>query len=498
MKIALISSEAVPFSKTGGLADVAGTLFREYNRMGIDASLFVPFYKETAERFHGSLVDTGTEIDVPVGKITKKCRVFTAAKQRRGNPGHGTVYFVSNNDYFGRDEMYCDSQGDYPDNDSRFVFFCKSVLEICRKFNLEFDVLHCNDWQTGLIPLYLMTLYSSGAVFKKTRTVLTIHNLGFQGLFPASTLEITGLGADIFNPEGVEFYGKVSFLKAGIISADILTTVSPTYAKEILTPEIGFGLDGVLLKRAGSLFGVLNGIDYTEWDPAGDDLIPAAYSKTDLSGKTKCKKELMSRCALKGSQETPLLCFVGRLTVQKGINLLTSTVNELMKGGANLFVLGKGERRFEEVLKDYGLRYPGRVYIGTGFDEALAHLAYAGSDIFLMPSVYEPCGLGQMIAMRYGTVPLAYDTGGLADTIVSPGDHVEKFFCEKVYGTIKETGFLFGKHSPEAFLGEIRKALCIYHNKDIWRKLIKNAMGRDFSWKKSAGTYLELYNTLHD
>jgi starch synthase len=498
MRIALISSEAVPFSKTGGLADVAGTLFREYNRMGVDASLFVPLYKVTAERFRGSLVDTGTEIDIPVGKIAKKCRVFTAANQKRGNQGHGTVYFVSNDEYFGRDEMYCDATGDYPDNDSRFIFFCKSVLEICRKFNLKFDVLHCNDWQTGLIPLYLMTLYRSGPLFKKTRTVLTIHNLGFQGLFPASALEITGLGTDIFNPEGIEFYGKVNFLKAGIISADIITTVSSTYAKEILTPEKGFGLDGVLRKRAASLFGVLNGIDYTEWNPAGDDFLPAAYSKIDLSGKAKCKKELMVQCAFKGSQETPLLCFVGRLSAQKGIDLLTGTVDELMKGGANLFVLGKGDRRFEEALKKYGHRYPGRVYIGTGFDEALAHLAYAGSDIFLMPSVYEPCGLGQMIAMRYGTIPVAYDTGGLADTIVSPGDHAEKFFCEKVYGTIKETGFLFGRHSREAFLGEIRKALCIYYNKDIWQKLIKNAMGRDFSWKKSAARYLELYNTSHN
>ncbi len=498
MRIALISSEAVPFSKTGGLADVAGTLFREYNRMGIDASLFLPLYKVTSEHFRGSLVDTGTEIDIPVGKITKKCRVYTAGEQRRGNQGHGTVYFVSNDEYFGRDEMYCDAMGDYPDNDSRFIFFCKSVLEICRKFNLVFDVLHCNDWQTALIPLYLITLYWSGTFFKKTRTVLTIHNLGFQGLFPTSSLELTGLGWDIFNPEGIEFYGKVNFLKAGIISADILTTVSPTYAKEILTPEKGFGLDGMLRKRADSLFGVLNGIDYTEWDPADDDLIPATYSKINLSGKEKCKKELISRCAFKGTQETPLLCFVGRLSAQKGIDLITNSLDQLMKSSVNLFVLGKGDSRFEAILRDSGRRYPGRVYIGIEFDESLAHLAYAGSDIFLMPSVYEPCGLGQMIAMRYGTVPVAYDTGGLADTIVSPGGHAERFFCEKVYGTIKETGFLFGRHSPEFFLGEIRKALCIYYNADIWRKLIKNAMGRDFSWKKSAAMYLQLYNKLLD
>jgi len=339
-----------------------------------------------------------------------------------------------------------------------------------------------------------MTLYRSEAVFQKTRTVLTIHNLGFQGLFPASTLDITGLSPDLFNPEGIEFYGEVNFLKAGIISADVLTTVSETYAKEILTPGQGFGLDGVLRKRAVSLFGVLNGIDYTEWDPAGDSYLPAAYFKADLMGKTKCKKELMSRFSFKGTKETPMLCFVGRLSTQKGIDLLIDTADEIMKAGVNLFAIGKGESRFQDALLEYAARYPGRFYFSAGFDEALAHLAYAGSDIFLMPSIYEPCGLGQMIAMRYGTVPVAYNTGGLTDTIISPGNHAEKFFCERLCGTIRETGFLFDLHSRESLLEEIRKALCIYCNKGIWRKLIKNAMGSDFSWKKSAGMYRKLYS----
>ena len=494
MRIALISSEAVPFSKTGGLADVAGTLFREFRKMGVEISLFTPLYKETAKRFSASIVDTGTEIEIPMGKAVKKCRVFTEGKQGQRRPESGKVYFVSNEEYFDRDELYGDAGGDYPDNDRRFTFFCKSVLEICRKLDLYFDVMHCNDWQTSLIPFYLMNLYWSEAVFQETRTVLTIHNLGFQGLFPASTLEITGLSPDLFNPEGIEFYGEVNFLKAGIISADILTTVSSTYAKEILTPEQGFGLDGVLRKRAVSLFGVLNGIDYSEWDPAGDSHLPAAYSRSDLTGKIKCKKELMSRCSFKGTKETPMLCFVGRLSTQKGIGLLVDAMDEVMKTGANLFALGKGESRFQEALLQYARQYPGRFYFEAGFDEALAHLAYAGSDIFLMPSIYEPCGLGQMIAMRYGTIPVAYSTGGLTDTIISPGPHTEKLFCEKLFGSIIETGFLFSTHSQESLLGEIRKALCIYYKKDIWRKLIQNAMGSDFSWKKSADTYLELYS----
>ncbi len=495
MKIALVSSEAIPYSKTGGLADVAGTLFREYAKRNADTYLFVPLYRETAERFRESIADTGTEIDIPLGPVVKKCRVFTEAKKgRKKDQGH--VYFISNDEYFGRDELYGTPSGDYPDNDLRFVFFCRSVIEICRKLELSFDILHCNDWQTGLVPLYLMTLYWDDPVFKDTRTVLTIHNLGYQGLFPASALDITGLGRDIFSPEGIEFYGNVNFLKAGIISADAVTTVSGTYSKEILTPEKGFGLDGVLRKRSGSLFGVLNGIDYGEWDPAGDRFLPASYTLSDLSGKGRCKKELMSRCGLKGSMATPLFCFIGRLSTQKGVGLLADSIDDLMKSGPDLFILGKGDIRFHDMLQGYARKYPGRIYFGTGFDEELAHLAYAGSDIFLMPSSYEPCGLGQMIAMRYGTIPVAFDTGGLADTISGPGGHVERFFCEKIYGKIKETGFLFNNYSSESFLDEIRKSLCIFYNRDVWRKLIVNAMGRDFSWKKSVESYMDIYRKL--
>jgi len=497
MKIALISSEAVPFSKTGGLADVAGTLYREFNRAGVDTTLFVPLYKETAEKYGKSLARMGTEIDIPMGRITKKCRVFTAAKKGRSED-HGTVYFISNDEYFGREELYGDAEGDYPDNDARFIFFCRSVLEICRKLDLRFDVLHCNDWQTGLIPLYLLTIHWGDPVFKDTRTVLTIHNLGYQGLFPAPSLEITGLDSGVFNPEGIEFYGQLNFLKAGIISADIITTVSSAYAKEILLPENGFGLDGVLRKRSGSLFGVLNGIDPREWDPAQDAFLPAAYSVSDLSGKQKCKKELISRCALKGPKDTPLLCFIGRLSTQKGIGLLAGSLDDLMKMGVDFFILGKGESGFQKMLTDYARKYPGRLYFRAGFDEPLAHLAYAGSDIFLMPSRYEPCGLGQMIAMRYGTVPVAYNTGGLADTITAPGDQTVRLFCEKIYGPAKETGFLFSQYSSESFLDEIRKALCVYDNKEVWRKMIGNAMRRDFSWKKSVETYLELYSKTAD
>ncbi|HMK55978.1 MAG TPA: glycogen/starch synthase [Dissulfurispiraceae bacterium] len=493
MKIALISSEAVPYSKTGGLADVAGTLFRELDAMGHDTALFVPLYASTKGRFHERLADLKIEIWIPIGTATKKCRVYSEKQPSGKSTGKGTVYFISNDEYFDRPELYGSAQGDYTDNDRRFIFFCRGVLEACRILGLKYDVLHCNDWQTSLIPLYLNTIYRRDPVFAATKTVLTIHNMGYQGLFHPSSLDAAGFGPEIFHPDGVEFYGKVNFLKAGLISADILTTVSPTYAKEILSPEKGFGLDGVLRKRAAALFGVLNGIDTTEWNPGTDVLLPSKYSRTDLGGKAECKRRLMSKCSLEGTQDTPLLSFIGRLSSQKGIDLLADSISELLGKGANLFILGKGDERFQGLLKKMASNYPRRVYFLAGFDEELAHLAYAGSDIFLMPSLYEPCGLGQMIAMRYGTIPVAYSTGGLADTIVSSERSYDKYLTDGNYSTIKDTGFLFNSHNRDALMAAVGKALSVFRQKNIWQILVGNAMEADFSWKNSAEKYLELY-----
>lgn len=493
MKIALISSEAVPFSKTGGLADVAGTLFKVFAGMGLDTFLFLPLYESTFKQFHNSLADLGLEIDIPIGKEIKKCRVFSEKRSGSDTKKKGTVYFVANKEYFDRAELYGSAEGDYTDNDARFTFFCRSVLEICRSIDLRCDVLHCNDWQTGLIPFYIKTIYRNEPAFSNMRTVLTIHNMGYQGLFSPAALEVAGLGSEAFNPEGLEFYGKVNFLKAGLVSADILTTVSPTYAKEILSSEKGFGLEGVLRKRAAALFGVLNGIDTSEWDPASDSFLPYKYSKTNVGGKAKCKQALISQCLFESEPETPLLCFIGRLSSQKGVDLIVDSVHELMNDGANLFILGKGDAHFQRLVATQARQYPGRIYFRIGFDVALSHLAYAGADIFLMPSLYEPCGLGQMIAMRYGTVPVAYSTGGLADTIVSANSQVDKYTFTDKYSTIKETGFLFTDYTPTAFVAEVRKALYVYGRKDIWRQFIDSAMGKDFSWKRSADMYLELY-----
>ncbi len=472
MRIAIVSSEAVPFSKTGGLADVAGTLFRKFLSMKHDALLFIPYYKTTAERFSAKIRDSGIEMDIPIGNTARPCKVLTSSI---GGPTPN-IYFIGNENFFFRDELYGTPSGDYPDNDQRFAFFSKSVLEVCKRLDLQIDVMHCHDWQTALIPLLMKTLYSYVPSLKKAASVITIHNLGYQGIFPPQTLEITGLGASVFNPEGIEFYGKVNFLKAGIVGADLITTVSNTYSEEIRTPEFGFGLDGVLRKRGASIVGIINGIDYKEWDPSTDDFLVNNYDKSNLLGKQACKKELIKKASLDNATRGPLICFIGRLSYQKGIDLLAEAIPDLLKEGANIVVIGQGDDHYQAMLDSVRKRSHGGFFFYTEFDEPFARLAYAGSDIFLMPSRYEPCGLGQMIAMRYGTIPVARKTGGISDTIEDD-----------------KTGFLFGEYSLTSFMQAVRRALKTFNDKKAWLEMMRNAMDKDFSWKKSAQKYIAIY-----
>lgn len=474
MRIVLAASEAVPFSKTGGLADVAGTLYKEYLSNDLDACLFVPLYRETREQFKNILRYTGIAITVPVGKASRECRVFTADGYGKGKGK--AVYFLDNPEFFDREELYGTSAGDYPDNDQRFTFFSRAVLDVCIALGSPVDVVHCNDWQTGLIPLYLKTLYADSPLLNKALSVLTIHNLGYQGLFPAQTMETTGLAYELFNPEGIEFYGKVNFLKAGIVGADLITTVSGTYAEEILTPEFGFGLDGILRKKREALNGILNGIDYAEWDTAGDRYLSRAYTKSSLAGKAACKRALMEKCGLGGDTVPPLVSFIGRLSDQKGVDLISDIVPSLVKAGAKVIIIGRGDERYHTLLHALSEKFAESFCFCSEFNEPLAHLAYAGSDMFLMPSRYEPCGLGQMIAMHYGTPPVARRTGGLSDTVE---DGV--------------TGFLFNEYSAEALLAAVQRAFSLYADGKAWRGMVKTAMSRDFSWKKSAGKYTALY-----
>lgn len=477
MKILIAAPEAVPYIKTGGLADVAGALCKEYRKMRHDACIILPLYRKIKENLK-DLKDTGLKVKIPVGERTISGKIFSIRP---------SAYFMECNEFFDRDDLYGTPQGDYDDNASRFVFFSRGVLETARALNFKPDVIHCNDWQTGLLPLYLKTLYKDDAFFKKTATLLTIHNLGYQGLFPASDMAVTNLGRDIFTPEGIEFYGKINFLKAGIISADILTTVSTTYAKEILEKEYGFGLDGVLKTRKENLYGVINGIDYEEWDPSKDALIPARYDINNMSGKTVCKRELINSL-FKSSGRTsvgqmPLIGMVGRLSEQKGLELFMQAIPEILSFGVRIAILGKGDERFHIGLSEMARKYKDRISVFIGFDEARARSIYAGADFFLMPSMYEPCGLGQLIALRYGCIPVARSTGGLVDTVHD---------FEPL--TSKGTGFLFSGYTPSALLDAFKRAFCVYTDRDKLSGMIREGMQADFSWRRSAARYIELYN----
>ncbi len=479
MKISIIASEAFPFSKTGGLADVTGSLFREYQKMGLDVFLFTPLYRETLQNFGDEIEKVPIELYITLGKDTKPCRIYRYIKHKPSSPKPVNIFFIGNDEFFDRPELYEDQSGPYGDNASRFAFFCKSVLELIRVMDIKFDILHCNDWQTGIIPLYLKTLYGDDEIFKNTRTVFTIHNIAYQGLFPPEILEIVGLGREFLNPEGIEFYGNVSYLKAGIVWADMITTVSNSYAREIMTPEFGFGLEGVLQKRVGSLYGIPNGIDYKEWNPASDPHIPFKYSKTGFSGKRECKNELLKRCSLNNDINKPLISFIGRLSYQKGVDLLIASLTESIMREVNVVIIGKGQEQYQRLLSYLQGRFPDNVFLYNGFDEVFAHLTYAGSDLFLMPSRYEPCGIGQMIAMRYGAITIARKTGGLSDTIEDG-----------------KTGFLFEEFSKDALTIAIKIAISTYRFKKLWHEMIKESMGRDFSWKKSAQKYLGLYSDI--
>lgn len=472
MKILLAASEAVPFIKTGGLADVTGTLLKEYKKVeGLETLLILPLYNKIRESF--DLKDTGKYIEVPSGDTLINGKLWSDGQ---------SAYFIECKDFFDRPELYGTSEGDYPDNAARFAYFNKALLEACKALGFIPDIIHCHDWQTGLTPLYLKTLYADG-LFKKTATVFTIHNLGYQGIFDASEFKTTGLGRELFNPEGVEFYGKINFLKAGLISADILTTVSPAYAKEILTPEYGYGLDGVLRKRSSDLYGVINGIDTEYWNPQDDQCIAKRYGAEDFSGKEVCKKKLLKECSFNiGSRDFPVIAIIGRLAAQKGLDLIFSSIDKIISMGAKIIMLGKGDEHYQAAALEAMKKHKGNFYLRMDYAAEFSHRIYAGSDIFLIPSRYEPCGLGQLIAMRYGTIPVARKTGGLSDTI-------RDYEPLKGYGT----GFLFEDYSAAALRECLRSAFCVYYDKKRWGQLVSEAMGMDFSWKNSAGKYLEIY-----
>ncbi len=476
MKILLATSEMVPFSKTGGLADVAGALGKALARRGNEVTAVVPFYRTTQEKSF-SIEDIDTTFSAPISEREEYGEIF------RTKLDGVTVYFIGKESYFNRPELYRTSNGDYPDNAERFIFFSKAVIELCKVLDYRPDIVHCNDWQTGLVPLYLKTLHKDNPVFRKAATLLTIHNIGYQGLFWHLDMHLTNLPWDLFTPDGVEFYGKINLLKAGIISAHIINTVSPTYSKEIQTPEFGCGLDGLLRRRSDRLFGVLNGVDYDEWNPETDKYIAANYSPRDLSGKATCKSDLLKHFNLPAMNGTPLLGIVSRLDNQKGFDILAPVMDDIIGADYQFVLLGAGDNKYHTLFEKLAGKYPDRVGAELGFSNELAHKIEAGCDIFLMPSRYEPCGLNQMYSLKYGTVPLVRATGGLVDTVIH-------------YPTSPSSsgnGFVFEEYSSTALLERIRQTRKYFSDQEEWKRIMLNGMACDFSWDVSAKKYEELY-----
>jgi len=479
IKILFAASEAHPLVKTGGLGDVAGSLPAALRRLHQDVRLILPAYRSILERLPDAAVTA--QFEVPGAPDTVRLRQATLADD--GVP----VYLVDVPALFDRPGgPYSDPQGrEWYDNALRFATYCRAVVQVATNHaGLDWapDVVHCNDWQSGLVPPLLMREP------RRPATVFTIHNLAYQGVFTWDTFQYLRLPADLWSMHALEFYGGFSFIKGGLVFSDRLTTVSPTYAREICTPEFGAGLDGVLRSRADRLEGILNGVDYRVWDPARDTLIPHRYTARAMQGKQQNKVALQKRMDLAMGPRTPLFGHVGRMVEQKGIDLIIDALPALMEEDLQIVILGSGDPRLERELQDAAARWVGRLGVHIGYDEALAHLVEAGSDAFLMPSRFEPCGLNQLYSLRYGTIPIVRRTGGLADTVVDADAETLRSGAA--------TGFVFDEAAPAPLVAAVARAAEHYRNPPVWRDLIGNAMRQDFSWRRSAQAYLALYRRL--
>ena len=483
MKILIATSEAVPFAKTGGLGDVCGALPVELAKLGHEPTLILPAFRQV---FNSglSIEYTGFSFEVPIGN-----KMVGGSLLRSTLPGSKVpVYFIENREYFDRPDLYQQDGKDYPDNCERFVFFARGVLEAIRLLDLQPDVLHANDWQTALLPAYLKVEYAGVPGYENIGTLLTIHNLAYQGVFWHWDMLLTGLDWKFFNWQQMEFFGNLNLLKTGIVFADRLNTVSPRYAEEIQAAPLGCGLEGVLQQRRDALSGIINGVDYLLWNPSSDPYLPVKYNADSVvEGKRACKAALQAELGLPQSPDVPLIAFVGRLTDQKGIDLIAAVMKDwLSTRDIQLAVLGTGDPAYHELFTTLAERNPNKAAVRLEFSNALAHRIEAGADIFLMPSRYEPCGLNQLYSLKYGTAPVVRSTGGLADTIVNASD------AAMVNGTA--TGFSFSDYSGLAFAETLDRACQMYLcKKDLWLQLIRTGMQQDWSWAHSAGEYIDLY-----
>ncbi len=480
MKVLVVSSEVYPFAKTGGLADVAGSLPLALKKAGVDVRIAMPLYTRKIDRCRFNLSSTGVSIEL---EMAGKRRVgFIDRTDYEEVP----VYFVDEREFFDRDELYGTPEGDYPDNWLRFAFFARAVIEMLKPLNFVPDIIHLNDWQTALIPVYLKEVYRHDPELSSIKTLITIHNIAYQGQFDSWIIPEIGLPWSVYHMEALEFYGKVNYLKGGIVYSDAINTVSPTYAKEIQTPEYGYGLDGILRKRSADLYGILNGIDYRTWDPQTDKHIYFNYSLENFeTGKTENKKGLLREQGLPYSPDVPVVGIVSRLAAQKGFDLIKDALDEIAGLNLQFVVLGSGDKIYQDMFVEIAKKLPEKFAVTIGFDPVLARKIYAGSDMFLMPSRYEPCGLGQMIALRYGSIPIVRKTGGLADTIIDYDSDPENGY-----------GFMFERYEPSELVDAIKRALKAYSNREKWLEIVRRGMSLDFSWDASAKKYIELYRKL--
>jgi starch synthase len=537
LHVLFAASECVPFSKTGGLADVVGALPRAIAALGHRVTVYLPLYRQPqssavadgplelnypepsaghsdvvpgkADTFAPGAAESllledeiaGSEADpsefdqaelsparreeprtviasltIPFDDRYRFCSVVD------GGVEHGVHYFfIDYPPFFDRESLYGTPLGDFPDNAERFALYCRAVIEAAKLLGVP-DVIHCHDWQTALIPMLLRTLYEEDPALRGVPTVFTIHNIGYQGVFPPDTLPLLMLPWDLFTISKMEFFGKANFLKGALVFSDFITTVSRRYAQEIQTAEYGFGLEGVLRGRSSSVAGILNGVDYEEWNPVTDPYLAAAYSPESLEGKQECRRDLLRRFALDPESPAPVIGVVTRFAAQKGVDLIALAADRLAHKDCTLVILGAGDKQYEDRFRGLARQYPGRIALKIGYDNELAHIIEGGADMFLMPSRYEPCGLNQIYSLKYGTVPIVRSVGGLDDTI-DPYDP----------RTGKGTGFKFREYTPEALLAAVQTALAVFGKPAEWRKLMLSGMACDFSWDVSAREYLRVY-----
>ncbi|MDW5266700.1 MULTISPECIES: glycogen synthase GlgA [Acidobacteriaceae] len=477
MHIVFAASECAPWAKTGGLADVVSALPRTLVKLGHKVSVFIPYYRQVAKAVPRAAVVLHS-VTIPYPSYNRFVRVLD------GGVTEGVqMYFVDCPEFFDRESFYSTPSGDYPDNAERFGLLSRAVIEASKVLGIP-DVFHVHDWQTAMLAVLLRSTYYFDPVLRHVPALLTIHNAGYQGWFPPRTMETLLLPWDMFTFEKLEQDDKVNFLKGGIVYSDAVTTVSRTYAEEIKTPEFGNGLEGVLQQRSGDLFGILNGVDYEEWDPAIDPNIAGHYTADDLAGKKECRRDLLHAFGLRDvGDETAVIGVVSRFATQKGFDFIVEIMDKLVEEDMVLVMLGNGEEYYERLLTEMAERYPSKVRVQVKYDNVIAHKVEAGSDMFLMPSRYEPCGLNQIYSLKYGTVPVVRATGGLEDTIDEQPDG-------------GGNGFKFWGYSADALLDALQRALTVFRDKDAWTKMMQRGMAQDFAWDKPAQEYLRIYERI--